>query len=94
MATHRNVLGITLDPKSHTYYIHTSIVSRRLATRGNNKILRQYVYLHHTLADLKRYFPASLVAPLPNSEQTHLHSQIILRQSRRQITSITTMPPL
>ena len=30
-------------------------------TRGNN--------LHHILAALKRYFPASLVAPLTNSEQ-------------------------
>ena len=48
---------------------------------------------HHTLAALKRYFPASLVAPLPSSEQISL-PQIILTQSRRQNTSITTMPPL
>ena len=38
----------------------------RLATRGENKTRRN---LHHTLAALTRYFPASLVAPLPNSEQ-------------------------
>ena len=31
-------------------------------------------HLHHTLAALKRDFPASLVAPLPNSEQTNLTS--------------------
>ena len=31
-------------------------------------------HLHHTLAALKRYFPASLVAPLPSSEQTNLPS--------------------
>ena len=53
-------------------HTHTSIVSRHLATRGNNKILR--THLHHTLAALKRYFPASLVAPLPSSEQTNLPS--------------------
>ena len=53
-----------------TIYTH-SIVSRHLATRGNNKILRTPP---HTLASLKRYFPASLVAPLPSSEQTNLPS--------------------
>ena len=44
-------------------HIHTSIVSRHLAARGNNRIL------HHTLAAPKRYSPASLVTTLPNSEQ-------------------------
>ena len=52
-------------------HIHTSIVSRHLATRGNRKILRTPP--PHIKA-LKRYFPASLVAPLPNSEQTSLPS--------------------
>ena len=52
-------------------HIHTSIVSRHLATRGNNKCC---AHLHHTLAVLKRDLPASLVAPLPNSEQTNLPS--------------------
>ena len=47
-------------------HIHTSIVSRHLARRGNDKIL---CTPHHILADLKIYFPASLVAPLPISEQ-------------------------
>ena len=57
---------ITTDVKTNMLHIHTFIVSMHLATRGNNKII---VHLHHTLAALKRYFPASLVAPLPNSEQ-------------------------
>ena len=33
-----------------------------VATRGNKKY---YAHLHHTLATLKRDFPASFVAPLP-----------------------------
>ena len=56
----------TTDIKTNMRHIHTSIVSRHLATRGNNKYCAQ---LHHTLSALKRYFPASPVAPLPNSEQ-------------------------
>ena len=39
-------------------------VSRYLVTSGN-----KCKHLYHTLAALKRYFSASLVAPLPNSEQ-------------------------
>ena len=54
------------DIKANMHHIHTSIVSRHLTTRGNNKILRTP---HHTLAVLKTYFPDSLVTPLPNSEQ-------------------------
>ena len=53
-------------------HIHTSIVSIHLATRG---ITKYCAHLHHTLSALKRYYPASLVARLPNSEQTnHLFS--------------------
>ena len=33
-------------------------------------------HLHHTLAALKRYFPASLVASLPNSDKINLISSI------------------
>ena len=47
-------------------HIHTSIVSRHLATIGNNKYC---AHLHHTLVTLRRYFSALLVAPLSNSEQ-------------------------
>ena len=52
-------------------HIHTSIVSRHLTTRGNNKILRTPP--PHT-SSAERDYPASLVAPLPSSEQTNLHS--------------------
>ena len=54
---------ITTYIKTNMRHIHASIVSRHLATRGNNKIL------HHTLAALKRCFTVSLIALLPNSEQ-------------------------
>ena len=59
----------TTEIKTNMRHIHPSIVSRNLATRGNNKILHT---LPHTLAALKRDFPASLVTPLPSSEQTNL----------------------
>ena len=60
------------DTKSNMGHIHTSIVSKFLATSGHNKILRTPP--PHTLAALKRDFPASLIAPLPNSELTNLPS--------------------
>ena len=53
-------------------HIHTSIVSRHL--QQQEVITKYCAHLHHTLAALKRDFPASLVAPLPNSEQTNLTS--------------------
>ena len=61
----------TTDIKTNMRHTHTSIVSRHLATRGNKKYC---AHLHHTLAAMKRDFPASLVAPLPSSEQTNLPS--------------------
>ena len=63
----------TTDIKTNMRHIHTSIVSRHLATRGNNKIC---AHLHHTLAALKRY----IVAPLPSSEQTNLPSSNLLHK--------------
>ena len=48
--------------KTNMRHIHTSIVSRHLATTT-----KYCAHLHHTLSALKRYFPVSLVAPLPNS---------------------------
>ena len=59
----------TTDIKTNMRHIHKSIVSRHLATRGNNKILCTPP-LHISSSD----FPASLVAPLPNSEQTNVPS--------------------
>ena len=58
----------TKDLKANMRHIHTHIASRHLATRG-----------HHTLAALKRHFPESLVAPLPNSEQINHPFQIIYK---------------
>ena len=73
----RYTTNIPTDP--HTHYnrhknkhaphtnVHTSIVSTHLATRDNKKYC---AHLHHTIAALKKYFPASLVVPFfPNSEQ-------------------------
>ena len=37
-------------------------------------ITKYCAHLHHTLSALKRYLPASLVAPLPDSEQTNFPS--------------------
>ena len=56
----------TTDIQSSMSHIHTSIVSRHLATIGNNKILRTPPPLIMRSEDI---FPPSLFAPLPNSEQ-------------------------
>ena len=56
----------TTDIKTNMCHIHTSIVSRHLATRGNNKILRTPPP-HISSSD--EIPPTLLVAPLPNSEQ-------------------------
>ena len=57
---------ITTDIKTNMHHIHTYIVSRYLATRDCKKYCAD---LHLTLTTLKRYFAASLVSLLPNSEQ-------------------------
>ena len=46
-------------------HIHTCIVSMHLATRGNYKIL--CTPPPHIISSKDIYFPATLVAPLPNS---------------------------
>ena len=68
------------------HHIHTSIVSRHLATRGKNKILRT-LPPHITISEERLH-------PSPTQNKQIFLPQIILTQSRRQITSITTMPPL
>ena len=52
----------TTDIKTNMRHIHTSIVSMHLATK-------YCAHLDHTFVALKRHFLASLIAPLPNSEQ-------------------------
>ena len=67
----RYITNIPTDPhavtdnKTNMPHIHTSIVSRHLSQEAMTKYC---AHLHHTLAAPKRYFPASLVAPLPNSK--------------------------
>ena len=77
--------------KTNMRHIHTSIVSRHLATRGNNKILRTPP---PHISSSEGRLPASLVAPWPTQNKQISLPQNILTQSRRQNTYITTMPPL
>ena len=69
----RYTTNIPTDPHiiTTTDIKQTCAIYKHLLSLANNKILRTPP---HTLAALKRYFPASLVAPLPSSEQTHLPS--------------------
>ena len=56
----------TTGIKTNMRHIHTSIVSRHLATGGNNKILRTPP---PHISSSEEILPTSLVEPLPNSEQ-------------------------
>ena len=112
MTTYPKVLGLTLDPKltysTHIYYItvhthkplqtymrfiHTSIVSRHLATTGNNKIL---CTPSPHISSSEEILPASLVTPLPNSEEinlflkTYLHKVDAKTHPSTQYPSITS----
>ena len=82
----------TTDIKTNMLHIHTSIVSRHLATRGNNKILRTPP--PHTSSSEEILPPPHSSHPCPAQNKQISLPQIILTQSRRQNTSITTMPPL
>ena len=64
--SHRPHTVTTTDIKTNMRHIHTSIVYMNLDTRGNNKILRTPP---PHIKSSNRYFPASLVASLSNSEQ-------------------------
>ena len=72
----------TTDIKTNMRHIHTSIVSRHLATRDNNKIL--LTPPPHTSSSVER---------LPRLTCRTL-AQLTLTQSRRQNTSMTTVPSL
>ena len=61
----RRVHAVTPKLDGGAIYIH--LLS--LGIWPQEAITKYCAHLHHTLAALKRYFPASLVAPLPNSEQ-------------------------
>ena len=62
------------------------IFNGHLAIRGNNKILRTPP---SHISSSEEKLPASLIAPLPNSEQINHPSSNHIYTSRRQITSIT-----
>ena len=80
----------TTDIKANMRHIHTYIVPRHLATKGNNKILRTPP--PHTSSSEER-LPRLTRRTLAQLKQISL-PQIILAPSRRQNTSITTVPPL
>ena len=78
----------TTDIKTNMSHIHKSIVSRHLATRGNNKILRTPLpRISRSEEILPRITHRSLAQPRTNNYN-------ILTHSRRQITTIITIPPL
>ena len=58
---------VTTTDIKQTYTIYIHLLS--LHIQPQETITTYYTHLHHTLAALKRYFPASLVTPLPNLEQ-------------------------
>ena len=66
-------------------------ISRHLATRDNNKIMRTPP--PHISRSEETCLP-HLSHPCPTQNKQISLLQIILTQSQRQITSITTMPPL
>ena len=82
----------TTDIKTNMRHIHTSIVSRHLATRGNNKILRTPPPHTSSSEEILPRLTRRTLAQLRTNKISL--PQIILTQSRRQNTSITTMPPL
>ena len=59
----------TTDIYTNMCHMHTSVLSRHLTKRNNNKLVRTHL---PNLAALKRYFPASLVAPFPSSVQIYI----------------------
>ena len=80
----------TTDIKTNMHHIHTSIVSRHLDTRGNNKILRapppHISNSEERLPRLTRRTLAQLRTNKSPSLKSYLH--------KVDATSITTMPPL
>ena len=62
-----NISIVTATGIKQTGVIYTHLAS--LGINPQETITKYCAHLHHKLAALKRYFTASLVAPLPNSEQ-------------------------
>ena len=77
---------MTIWLKTNMHHIHTSIVSRHLATRGNNKIL--HTPPPHTSSSEERLPPPHSSHPCPTQNKQISLPQIILTQSRYQNTSM------
>ena len=71
-ATDADILIVEVDPPTPDNYERLVEVIRVTSRKPRGPL--HCAHLHHTLAALKRDFPASFVAPLPNSEQTNLPS--------------------
>ena len=82
----------TTDIKTNMRHIHTSIVSRHLATRGNNKILRTPP--PHTSSSEEILPRLTRPHPCPAQNKQISLPQIILTQSRRQKTHPSPLCPL
>ena len=78
--------------KTNMRHIHTSIVSRHLATRGNNKILRTPPPHISSYEEILPRITRGTRAELRTNKCPFLKSY--LHKSRRQNTSVTTMPLL
>ena len=63
---------VTTTDIKQTCVIYIHLLS--LGIYPQEAITKYCAHLHHTLVALKRHCPTSLVAPLPNSEQTNLPS--------------------
>ena len=83
----------TTDIKTNMRHIHTSIVSRHLATRGNNKTLRTPPpHISSSEERLPRLTRRTLAQFRTNKSpflKSYLH-----KVDAKSITSITTLPPL
>ena len=73
-------------------HIHTSIVSRHLATRGNHIILRTPPPHISSSEEILPRLTRRTLTQLRTNKSPFL--KFIFTQSGRQITYITTMPPL
>ena len=81
--------------KTNMRHVHTYMVSMHLATRGNNKLLRTPPPPPTHISSSEEILPPPHSSyPCPTQNKQISLPQIILTQSRRQITYITPLPTL
>ena len=87
--------------KTNMRHIHTSIVSRHLATKGNNKILRTPPPHTSSSEEILPLLTRRTLAQLRTNKSTFLKSYLHKVDAKTHpsplcpsVTSITTMPPL